>query len=461
MRYVAHTSADVKRLLSVIGVDSVDELLAVIPADLRPPAKIDLPERLSEPELFGLLHQIGRRNTPAVGEGQLSFLGAGVHPHYIPAAVDALASRGEFATAYTPYQPELSQGTLTAIFEFQTVVSELLGTEYANASMYDGASACAEAILMARRLTGKTRSLVSVGVHPQYIETCRTYAAGLDDAQTEAFSRIVLTEHGSTDLAQLREEMSDDVACVVVQTPNFFGVVEDIEPLCKLAHDAGVLVIAVCCEPTALGLMRAPGTAGADIVVGEGLGLAAPPMLGGPGVGLFGASGRKLLRQMPGRLVGETVDVHGNPGYVLTLATREQHIRRAKATSNICTNHGLYALRFMIHLALLGPGGLQRLAEQNLAKAYYARQRIAEIPGFALRFDGPVFNEIAVRVPGGDAERLVSEATEGGVCPGVPLSRCVPGFEDTVLVAFNELHTRHDIDRLLSTLEGFAGGDNA
>jgi glycine dehydrogenase subunit 1 len=438
-------------MLRVIGVDSIDQLFDTIPASVRPRGPIAIPAALCEADLRDRLDLLGARNgVPGRHGGTLAFVGAGVYQHAIPAAVDALSARGEFATAYTPYQAELSQGTLTAIFEFQTVVAELFGTEYANASMYDGASATAEALLMACRLTGRRRMLLSEGVHPEYVETCATYVSGLDPALS--LQRVALDAAGATDEAALRELIRDDVACIVVQTPSFFGVIEDLAPLCATARAAGSLVVAVCTEPLALALMRAPGTAGADIVVGEGLGLAAPPSLGGPGLGLFGASGKKALRQMPGRLVGETVDSDGEPGYVLTLSTREQHIRRAKATSNICTNHGLLALRFTIHAALLGRRGLHELAQLNLAKTVYAQRAICALPGFSLRYDGPYFNEFAVRVPGGDAGALVDAVQERGIVAGVPLGRFDEAWRDTLLVAVSEQHRRENIDRLVAAL---------
>lgn len=459
-------------MLQAIGVPDLEALFDVIPEAARFRGTLDLPPALSEPELRRELQRLGRRNTvsstlgrgasgatggalgnqrEADDEGPLPFIGAGLPRHAIPAAVDSLAARGEFATAYTPYQAEVSQGTLAAIFEFQTIVCELFGSDYANASMYDGASAAAEALLMARRLTGRPRALISAGIHPEYLQTCRSYLSGLGD--DVALESLPSNAAGATDLDGLQARLARDVACVVIQTPSFFGVLEDLIPLAKAAHDHCALLVALCTEPLALGLLQAPGRAGADIVVGEGLGLAGPPSCGGPGVGLFGASGAKALRQLPGRLVGETVDVHGRTGYVLTLSTREQHIRRAKATSNICTNHGLIALRFTIHLALLGPQGLRRLAQLNLAKAVYAQRAIAALPGFAMRFPAPFFNEFAVRVPGGDAAALVAYASDQhGVVPGVALGAFDERERATLLVGISDLHRRQDIDRLVAAL---------
>ncbi|MBK6846687.1 MAG: aminomethyl-transferring glycine dehydrogenase subunit GcvPA [Proteobacteria bacterium] len=452
MRDLPHTEAQIAAMLAAIGAPSVEALFEVIPEAARFRGTLDLPAPLSEPELRRTLQQLGRRNTVAgADDGPLPFIGAGLPRHAIPAAVDGLAARGEFATAYTPYQAEVSQGTLAAIFEFQTIVCELFATDYANASMYDGASATAEALLMARRLTGRPRALLAAGLHPEYLQTCRSYLSGLGDEV--ALEALPSNAQGGTDLDALQAQLGADVACLVVQTPSFFGVLEDLAPLAAAAHAHGALLVAVCTEPLALGLLQAPGRAGADIVVGEGLGLAGPPSCGGPGVGLFGASGAKALRQLPGRLVGETVDVHGRTGYVLTLSTREQHIRRAKATSNICTNHALIALRFTIHLALLGRQGLRRLAALNLAKTVYAQRAITALPGFSPRFAAPFFNEFAVRVPGGDAAALVSHASrQHGIVPGVALGRFDDRERDTLLIGISELHRREDLDRLVAAL---------
>ena len=453
MRYIPHTQADIDRMLKVVGVESVDALFDVIPQDLRFSGELDLPSPLCEADLLQHMQQLGSLNQPQSREsGMLVFAGAGVHPHSIPVAVDQLSGRSEFYTAYTPYQPELSQGTLLAIFEFQTMVAEVLGMELANASMYDGASATAEAILMARRLKRKRERAVLAGsLHPDYARTCETYMAGIGGERP--LRTVGFDAGGGVDLQALGEALDDSVAAVVVQTPNFFGVLEDLGPICEAAHAAGALVVAVTTEPLALALAQPPGAAGADIAVGEGIGLAGPPNLGGPGLGLLATRGKKALRAMPGRLVGQTVDADGRPGFVLTLSTREQHIRREKATSNICTNHGLMALRLTIHLALLGKTGFVQLARLNMAKAAFARQRLGAIAGYELRFDAPCFNEFALRVPGGDAAAVVQRASARGVVPGVALGEQLQGMQDTLLVAINETHRREDIERLASELE--------
>ncbi|MCC6746376.1 MAG: aminomethyl-transferring glycine dehydrogenase subunit GcvPA [Deltaproteobacteria bacterium] len=457
MRYLPQTPADVERMLKVIGVRSVDELFTCIPEGLRHGRPLELPEPLCEAELLEELRAIGQRNRfQSRDSGFLAFVGAGLYRHHIPSAVDALSLRGEFATAYTPYQAELAQGTLLSIFEFQTMVAELLGMEIANASMYDGASAAAEGALMARRLTGRSRVLVTDGVHPEYRETCSTYLAGLE-AEGHCLGRVPLDAEGKTDPRALAQGLDDTVACVVAQTPNFLGVVEDLTPVAEAAHRAGALLVVVCTEPLALALLKSPAEMGADIAAAEGISLASPPNLGGPGVGLFAASGKQAARAMPGRLVGQTVDRDGRVGYVMTLTTREQHIRREKATSNICTNTALLALRFAIHLSLLGRTGFRQLAKLNLAKASYAREAIGALPGYALRSRAPSFNEFAVRVPGGDAQAVVTRVRErADLVPGVALGRFDRALADTLLVSVTETHRRADLDRLIQALKEHA-----
>jgi glycine dehydrogenase subunit 1 len=462
-RYIPHTDDDIVRMLRVVGKPSVESLFEHLPPRLRSTRPLDIVP-LDEGSLLKHLGELGAKNKPAVGatyrdSAALSFLGAGVTPHTIPSAVDMLLSRSEWYTSYTPYQPEISQGTLQAIFEYQTLVSELYGLGVANASMYDGASGAAEGALMAQRVTGKRHVLVAGAVHPQYAETIDAYLAGEEHGSHEDFGSLGWGEDGRVSLRALEAalERSSDIACVVVQTPNFFGVVEDLRPIAKLAHDRGALLVVANTEPVAFGVLASPGAIGADIVVGEGLGLAIPPTFGGPGVGLFAARDEHT-RQLPGRLVGETVDKEGRRGYVLTLATREQHIRREKATSNICTNQGLIALAFTIHMCLLGKRGLRELAQLNLSKAEYAKREIAKLSGFSLPFAGPTFNEFAVRVRGGDAQKVVQDLADQGIYAGVPAS--APGMmprdgkvDDLLIVAVTERNTKEDIDRLVSALD--------
>ncbi len=459
MRYIPHTADDIARMLGVIGKPSVESLFEHIPERLRAKRPLDIAP-LDEGALLGHLGEIGARNRPAIGAtardgAALSFLGAGLTPHTIPSAVDALLMRSEWYTSYTPYQPEISQGTLQAIFEFQTIVCELFGLGVANASMYDGASAAAEAVLMARRLTGKHRAVIAPGLHPHHLQTINTYLGGQSDHATLAGA---VAADGRVSAAAIEAALADDVACVVVQSPNFFGVVEDLRKLGELAHARGALLVAVNTDPVAYGAIAPPGELGADIAVAEGIGLAIPPSLGGPGVGLFAAKSEHT-RQMPGRLVGETVDKEGRRGYVLTLATREQHIRREKATSNICTNQGLVALAFTIHLSLLGRRGLLEMAQLNLAKSEYAKQKLAALPGFALAYSGPTFNEFTLRVRGGDAKKLTEALSERGIYAGVPAS--APGllsseYADQLIIAVTERHSKADIDKLAKSLDEVA-----
>jgi glycine dehydrogenase subunit 1 len=477
MRYIPHTEDDIARMLRTIGAPSVEALFEHIPPSLRLQRALAIPA-LDEASLLAHLGEIGEHSFPAVGgsarEGaKLSFLGAGLIPHHIPTAVDALLWRAEWYTSYTPYQPEVAQGTLQAIFEFQTLVAELFGPSarpgqpaafISNASMYDGASAAAEAVLMARRLTGREAVLICGAVHPQYVQTISCYLSGLCAPGQSLLHQVALSQSGDgrVDLSALERallELGPQLACVVVQSPNYLGVIEDLPALVARTQAASALVVAVCTEPLALGVLEPPGALGADIVCGEGMGLALPPTLGGPGVGLLAARA-EYVRQMPGRLVGETVDLDGRRGYVLTLATREQHIRREKATSNICTNHGLIALAFTIHLSLLGRSGFVRLARLNLAKAEYAKQRLSALRGFRLLASGPTFNEFALRLRGAvKAMDIVERLSERGVLAGVPLSQPglalkeIPDAEQVLLIAVSERHRREDIDALAVALD--------
>ncbi|MSP62276.1 MAG: aminomethyl-transferring glycine dehydrogenase subunit GcvPA [Myxococcales bacterium] len=453
MRYLPHTPEDIARMLRVIGAPSVEALFAHIPETLRAERPLDLGPALDEASLLAHLAELAARGRASGAEGSLSFLGGGLTPHHVPTAVDALLQRAEWYTSYTPYQPEISQGTLQAVFEFQTLVAELFGLAIANASMYDGASATAEAILMARRITGRTHAVISSGLHPHYLETAETYLSGLHPHAEQVFGAAQLDgTRGQTDPATVEAAIvaagDGGVCCVVVQTPNYFGVVEDLAPLAEVAHRHGALLVAVTTEPVAFGALQPPGALGADIACGEGIGLASGPSLGGPGVGLFAARAEHT-RSMPGRLVGETVDRDGQRGYVLTLATREQHIRREKATSNICTNQGLCALAFTIHACLLGRRGLAELAALNLAKAEYAKGLLSSLRGFSLCYSGPTFNEFALRVRGGNAAHAVDTLAGDGLFAGVALA-CAP---DTLLVAVTEKHRKEDIERLARSLD--------
>ena len=434
-------------MLERVGVAHVDELFASIPESYRVSGELDLEPALDEPRLMQHLAGLASAST---GAGMLSFLGGGMYRHHVPPAVDQLLQRSEFYTAYTPYQAELSQGTLQAIFEFQTIVCELLGTDVANASMYDGGSGAAEAVLMARRVKRRPHVVVSEALHPEYIETIRTYVRGLDDEGTVALAPIAAD--GRTDWEAAAALMTDKTAAILVGYPNFFGCVEDLEAARALADTKNALLITATAEPYALSMLRAPGECGADICVGEGQALAVPPQYGGPGVGLFGAS-QAFVRQMPGRLVGRTVDAAGNPGFVLTLSTREQHIRREKATSNICTNHGLIALAMAMRTAMLGRQGFQQAGQRCLNAAHYLRSGVEKLDGFEIPYSAPVFNELVVRSAGSDARDIVASLSKQGIIPGVDLGRFRDEWRKDLLIAVTELHTKNDLDRLLDALQ--------
>lgn len=458
MRYLPHTAGDVERMLGTIGKPSIESLFAHIPDRLRAKRPLDI-EPLDEVSLVAHLGDIGGQNLPAVGgraaEGPaLSFLGGGLTPHHIPAAVDTLLMRSEWYTSYTPYQPEISQGTLQAVFEFQTIVCELFGLGVANASMYDGASAAAEAVLMARRITGRHGVLTARSLHPHYRQTIFTYLSG-EDPKHQSVSEVGWTPSGQLDLAALETKLTADVACLVLQIPSFFGVIDDVKKLADTVHKAGALLIVTTSEPLAFSVIEAPGTQGADIVTGEGMGLALSPTCGGPGVGLFAARA-EFTRQIPGRLVGETVDRDGRRGYVLTLATREQHIRREKATSNICTNQGLVALAFTIHLCLLGQRGFRELGELNLAKAEYAKKKLTSLPDVTLPFAGPTFNEFTLALGKRNAAEVVEKLSRSGIFAGVPATQAglytAQEHNNFLVVTVTERNRKADIDRLADAL---------
>ncbi len=444
MRYIPHTEHDVQRMLEAIGVASLDELFASIPEKHLLGRPLDLPRAASEQELMGELEALASRNASTASHDW--FLGAGTYAHFVPSAVDAIASRAEFTTAYTPYQPEISQGTLQAIFEWQTMISGLTGLEVANASMYDGASATAEAALMAMRITRRSRVVVSSTVHPHYREVLRTYLDGLEAEVVEA----PRAADGRT--APLAELVDDTTACVIVQQPNFLGAIEDLAAAAQAASAQGARFVVTVNEALSMALLTPPGSLGADIVCGEAQSFGVPMSLGGPHLG-FMATRQKLVRQLPGRLVGETADTEGRRGFVLTLATREQHIRRERATSNICTNQGLCLLMATVYLSLLGRVGLRELAEQNLAKAEYAKGRIRETTGLSLPLAAPTFNEFVVRVEGGVASAL-ARAREQGIVGGLELAPADGAPDSSLLVCTTELASRGAIDRLVAALAG-------
>jgi glycine dehydrogenase subunit 1 len=448
MRYIPHTEAEVTEMLGIVGRKSLDELFATIPPEARFERKLALEPALAEPELMAHMNDLAKKSG---GSQLLSFLGAGMYQHHVPPAVDQLLLRSEFYTAYTPYQPEVAQGTLQAIWEFQTIVSELYGLPLANASLYDGASATAEAALMACRLTKRGKVLLSGCVHPDYRRTTTTYLAGRSDMSVQ---EVGVGDDGAADRARIEQALGSDVAAIIVGYPGFYGALPDLAALSELAHASGALLVATISEPYALSVVEAPGALGADIAVGEGQALACPPQFGGPGVGLFACrDDRQYLQQLPGRICGETVDHDGERGFVLTLSTREQHIRRERATSNICTNQGLLALSLAIRASLLGKAGFVEVGTQCLAKARYLRSEILKLPGYAPAFTtAPYFNEFAVKVRGGDAAQVCRKLEAQGIIAGFDLGREDRAHQDRLLIAVTEKHRREDLDRLLGAL---------
>jgi glycine dehydrogenase subunit 1 len=430
-------------MLAAIGAPSVAALFDCVPEKLRLGRPLALPEAGSEQEVLAELAELAGRN--AHPGSHAWFLGAGTYAHFVPSAVDALASRGEFYTAYTPYQAEISQGTLQTIFEWQTMIAGLTGLEVANASMYDGASATAEAALMALRLTRRRKIAVSAALHPHYRGVLETYLGGLDAELVE----IPRAAEGTT--ASVAAFVDAATACVIVQQPNFLGCVEDLAACAEAAHAGGALLVSVTTEALSLALLRAPGACGADVACGEAQSFGVPMGFGGPHLG-FLATRMSSVRQLPGRLVGATEDTRGRRGFVLTLSTREQHIRRERATSNICTNQGLCLLMATIYLALLGRRGLRALAELNLAKAGYARTRLREA-GLRPLLSAPTFNEFAVATRG-PAEESLARARDAGIVAGLDLARFAPELGPALLVCATELSSRADIDRLAGVLAG-------
>jgi len=449
MRYLPLSDADRRDMLGAVGAASIDDLFVDVPEAARLDGKIEgLTDHLSELEVERRLGVMARRNMVA-GEVPF-FLGCGAYRHHVPASVDHLIQRGEFLTSYTPYQPEIAQGTLQALFEFQTQVARLFGCDVANASMYDGSTACWEAIAMARRITRRGKALLSSGLHPHYISVARTMAKFTGDDLNVQIPALT----SATDAGELLDRIDGETSCVVVQYPDILGRIADMSELAARAHEQGALLIAVVTEPVALGLLKSPGEMGADIVVGEGQSIGVGLQFGGPYVGLF-ACQEKFVRQMPGRLTGMTVDAEGKRGFVLTLSTREQHIRREKATSNICTSSVLCALAWTMHMTLLGETGLRRLAAINHEKALAAAERLARLPGVELVNDG-FFNEFTLRLPV-EARPVVRALAEQGVLGGVSLGRLYPGeatLENGLVLAVTETVTDDDVEALAQALEG-------
>jgi len=448
--YLFNTPEDIRSMLEAIGAESIDELFEQVPDHLQVEGLLDLPVGFSEPELEMHLRELAAANCG--GSSRVCLMGGGVYDHFIPAAVDEVASRGEFYTAYTPYQAEASQGSLQAFFEFQTLICQLTGMEVSNASLYEGGTAVSEAVFMAMRVTKRYNRVVVLGsLHPEYQEVLETYLGNLS-CQLD----VIATPDGAADVKIVADALDEETSCLVIQHPNVFGALEELVPLCQAAHDVGALAI-VSFDPLSLGLLKTPAECGADIAVAEGQSLGIPAQYGGPFLGIL-ACRQAHVRQMPGRLIGQTVDRNGQRCFVLNLQAREQHIRREKATSNICTNQGLLAIRATVYLSLLGRQGLVDVAELCCRKSHYAAERLGELPGFELMFSRPFFKEFTLRVQG-DATEVINRAAEAGFDLGPALGRFPrlreslgEAADQTLLVAVTEQRTREEIDRLVESL---------
>lgn len=444
MSYIPLSDKDKKEMLAKVGVSSPEELFRSIPENLKLNRELNLPSSLTESELVHYFESIEKKNNYTEF---LSFLGAGAYNHFIPAIVDYLSSRGEFISPYTPYQPEVSQGTLQIIFEFQTLICQLTGMDVVNASLYDGASGAAEAVLMADRLRGKSKVLVTRTLHPQYRRVIETYTRNLGIKVEE----IRYTDRGEVDFEDLEKHLDEQTTGVVFQSPNFLGIIENIRKISDLAHSHQALSIVVVAEPVSLGLLEAPGHLGADIVTGEGQSFGIPLSFGGPYLGFMGCL-EEFIRQFPGRIVGQTEDVEGKRGFVLTLSTREQHIRRERATSNICTNQALCALRATIFLETLGKNGLKELAWQNIQKAHYALKKLSQVKGIKRKFNGNSFNEFVLEFSKGwtGVKKILMKK---GIIGGLSLEKDYPELQNCVLFCVTEMFKKEEIDRLVSNLK--------
>jgi glycine dehydrogenase subunit 1 len=443
MRYIPNSVEERAKMLEEMGVKSIEDFFNSIPAHLRLKEPLNLPPARSELDLIRYFKEIAARN--ADPNKTISFLGAGSYDHYRPLIIDTIISRSEFYTTYTPYQPEIAQGTLQAIFEFQTMICQLTGMEVANASMYDGSTALAEAALMSCRITKRKKVMISKAVHAEYraVVECYLKRVGIK------IETVLFNSNGQTAIDDLA--IDDETAAIIVQSPNFFGCVEELEIASEKAHKSGALLIVSITEPLSLGLLKSPGSCGADIVVGEGQSFGIPSSYGGPYLGIF-ASRTQFQRQMPGRLIGQAVDHNGNRGFVITLATREQHIRREKASSNICTNEGLFMLMATVYLATLGRRGMQEVSQQNLQKAAYAARSLAEIEGFSILFNSPRFNEFVLKTPM-PASELVERLLSHNIIAGLPLSRYYPDLTHALLVCVTEKHSKDQIDELVKVIK--------
>lgn len=446
MRYLPHTNEEIRKMLDIAGAKDIEDLFRSIPAGLRCDPKLKLEEGMSEQELVLHMNALAMKNVSM--SCSTSFLGAGAYRHYVPAAVTEIASRSEFVTPYTPYQPEISQGTLQVLFEYQSMICRLFGMDVSNASHYSGATACADAALMARRV-GRNRKKIIVPdcLHPEYREVISTVLCGCDDLIT------IPSKNGIVDRALVKSFIDSDTAAVFVQFPNFFGIVEDFSDISKMTHDTGALLVGVVPEPIALGILKPPGQWGADIAVGEGLSLGLSTSFGGPTLGIFTVR-ENLVRQMPGRVCGKTVDADGRTGYVLTLSTREQHIRREKATSNICSNQALCATTAAIYMSMIGKEGIRELAELNATLASYAKDTLSNVKGVKIPFTALSFNEFVIETSK-PAKDVLAALSKDGIFGGVDLGRFYPEMKNSILVCVTEMNTREEIDfyvKKLSTL---------
>jgi glycine dehydrogenase subunit 1 len=444
MKYIPATPAERTRMLEAAGARSVDDLFRDIPAGVRLTRPLDLPPAMADQDLLSHMRRLAERNIDC--DRLACFLGAGAYDHFVPSTVSHLALKPEFLTAYTPYQAEIMQGELQAIYEYQSMMCELTGMDVANASMYDGASATGEAASMAADLTKRSEIVVSTAVHPEYRQVLRTY-----ESHVPITIRELGAAGGTTSVEDVRSAVTEATAALIIQSPNFFGCIEDGAALARAAHDRGALLVVAISEPVSLGLLAPPGAYGADIVTGEGQSLGNALNFGGPYLGVI-ATREAFVRRIPGRLVGRTQDTGGRPGYVLTLQTREQHIRRARATSNICTNESLNALVAAVYMATLGRQGMRHAAELCARKAHYARERIAAVPAYRIAFTAPTFNEFVVRCPVPPAE-INRRLLEHGILGGLPLLRFYPDLGDCWLLCVTEKRTREEIDRLVGHLE--------
>jgi glycine dehydrogenase subunit 1 len=441
MDYCPHTDNDIKQMQSAIGISHIEELFADIPEKFRIKQIPDIPPALSEQETLSAMKDIADRNRLP----RLTLTGAGAYHHFIPAVVGHLVNRAEFYTAYTPYQAEISQGLLQAIYEYQTMIARLTGTELANASMYDGASAMAEAAVLCSKMSNRNKIIVARSVHPEYRQVLRTYSWANGYEVVEA----PYMPSGQVDLNVLKAQLDNQIAAVLVQSPNFFGVIEDIVPVADAAHEKGALVVAGFTDGTSLGILKPAGASGADFVVGEGQSFGNPLNYGGPYLGVFAAK-EKFMRRIPGRLVGATVDKKGRRGFVLTLQTREQHIRREKATSNICSNEALCALAAGVYLSALGKN-LKKLAELNIYKTQYLKHRLLELPGWKEVFPAPVYNEFVLRCP--DSKKVNEKLKHAGIIGGYDLHKDYPELENALLFCATEMIAKEDIDKVISILK--------